>query len=176
MKRRDWVVTGAVGLAALGMMGIQAQPANMGQPGATKMTMARPDALTWAPAPPGLPQGAQAAVLSGDPGKAGRFAIRLKAPEGYRIAPHTHPTDEVVTVISGTFHMGSGQTFTKTAAQAYPAGSFLVMPAGMAHFAWTEGDTVVQIEAQGPFVINYVNPKDDPRQQGVGGSGAPQAP
>lgn len=128
-------------------------------------TMVTPDNLKWGPAPPGLPAGAQLAVLSGDPSKAGPFTIRLKAPDGYKIMPHWHPTDEHLTVIEGTFVMGTGEKFDPAAAHEMTAGSFARMPKGTRHYAWTKGETVVQVHGPGPFEIIYVNPNDDPRKQ-----------
>jgi quercetin dioxygenase-like cupin family protein len=122
-----------------------------------------PADMTWGDAPPGLPAGAKMAVLAGDPGKKGPFTVRLQAPDGYKIAPHMHPTAENITVISGTFHLGTGDKFDETAGHEMTAGSFAVMPAGMKHFAWTTGETVMQIHGTGPFQIVYVNPVDDPR-------------
>ena len=130
-------------------------------------TMITPNDLKWGPAPPGLPSGAQIAVLSGDPSKAGPFTIRLKAPDGYKIMPHWHPTDENVTVLEGTFAMGVGEKFDEAAAHAMPVGSFVRMPKGTRHYAMAKGETVVQVHAVGPFVINYVNPNDDPRKQAM---------
>ena len=123
-----------------------------------------PADLKWGDAPPGLPPGAKLAVLDGDPGKKGSYTIRLQSPDGYKVAPHTHPTAELITVISGTFHLGMGDKFDESAAHQMTAGSFAVMPAGMKHFAWFTGETVVQIHGMGPFEIKYVNPADDPRQ------------
>ena len=128
-------------------------------------TMITPNDLKWGPAPPGLPSGAQIAVLSGDPSKAEPFTIRLKAPDGYKIMPHWHPTDENVTVLEGTFVMGVGEKFDESAAHAMPVGSFVRMPKGKRHYAMAKGEAVVQVHALGPFVINYVNPNDDPRKQ-----------
>jgi quercetin dioxygenase-like cupin family protein len=128
-------------------------------------TMITPNDVKWGPAPPALPAGAQFAVLSGDPSKAEPFTIRLKAPDGYKIMPHWHPTDENVTVLEGTFVMGVGEKFDEAAAHAMPVGSFVRMPKGTRHYAMAKGETVVQVHAMGPFVINYVNPNDDPRKQ-----------
>ena len=122
-----------------------------------------PADLKWADAPPSLPSGAKMAVLEGDPGKKGLFTVRLQAPAGYKVPPHTHPTAERVTVISGALHLGMGDKFDETAGQELVAGSFAVMPAGMKHFAWSPDETVIQISAMGPFAIKYVNPADDPR-------------
>jgi quercetin dioxygenase-like cupin family protein len=120
--------------------------------------------LKWGDGPPALPAGAKIAVLSGDPGKAGAFTVRLKFPTGYKVPPHTHPTAENVTVISGTLGLGSGAKFDEAAAHEMTAGGFAVMPAGMEHFAWCKSECVVQIHSMGPFEVKYVNPTDDPRQ------------
>src|SRR5690349_18233498 len=87
-----------------------------------------PDTLQWGPAPPSLPPGAQAAVLDGDPGKAGLFVIRLKLPDGYRVPPHWHPTDEHVSVLSGTLRAALGDKLDDASLQALPAGSYVKMP------------------------------------------------
>ena len=121
------------------------------------------DAIQWGPAPPVLPAGAQAAVLYGDPSKDGPFTIRLSAGDGYKVPPHFHPTAENVTVISGTFHVGTGDTLDTAKATALTAGGFVSLPAGMHHYAWMEGPTVVQVHGIGPFALTYVNPADDPR-------------
>ena len=119
--------------------------------------------LKWGPAPPSLPAGAQATVLEGDPGKSGPFTIRLKAPAGWKVPPHTHPTAEGITVISGTSALGHGPKFDEAAAQEMMPGAFAIMPAGMRHYAWCQTECVIQIHSTGPFEINYVNPADDPR-------------
>jgi quercetin dioxygenase-like cupin family protein len=119
--------------------------------------------LKWSDGPPALPPGAKIAVLTGDPGKAGPFTIRLKFPAGYKVAPHTHPTVENVTVVSGAIGLGSGAKFDETAGHEMAAGGFAVMPAGMEHFAWCKSECVVQVHSTGPFEVKYVNPADDPR-------------
>jgi hypothetical protein len=127
--------------------------------------MVRPDDVKWGPAPPSLPAGAKLAVLSGNPGKAEPFVIRAKLPDGYKVPPHWHPTDENVTVIEGTFMAGKGEKFDVDASEALPAGSFVKMPKEMRHFAWTKGETIIQIHGIGPFQITYVNAADDPRNK-----------
>src|SRR2546421_10608428 len=73
-------------------------------------TVVTPQNIKWGPAPDSLPAGAQIAVLYGDPSKDALFAFRLKIPKGYRIPPHTHPKPEIVTVISGAFRIGMGDS------------------------------------------------------------------
>ena len=120
--------------------------------------------LKWADGPPALPAGAKVAVLSGDPGKAGPFTVRLQFPTGYKVPPHTHPTAENVTVVSGTLALGMGAKFDEAATHELTAGGFASMPAGMQHFAWCKSECVVQVHGAGPFEVKYVNPADDPRQ------------
>src|SRR5215510_12570628 len=128
-------------------------------------TIVQPQEIKWGPAPAALPPGAEAAVLFGDPSKEGLFVLRLKFPAGYHVAPHTHPVDEVLTVISGTFRMGMGETADQSKAQPLPAGSFFALPPGTAHYVFTNEETIVQISTNGPWRLAYINPADDPRQR-----------
>lgn len=122
-------------------------------------------AIEWGAGPDSFPPGIKAALLYGDPTKEGPFVLRLKAPKGYHIAPHTHPKAEIVTVISGTVHLGMGATANRSKAQVLPAGSFFVMEPGMAHYAFMDDEAVVQLNGSGPWGLTYANPKDDPRQK-----------
>ena len=128
-------------------------------------TVVSPQEIKWGPAPAVLPPGAEAAVLFGDPSKEGLFVLRLKLPAGYHVAPHTHPVDEVVTVISGTFAPGMGETADQRKAQPLPAGSFFALPPETAHYVFIDDETVIQINTVGPWGLKYVNPEDDPRQK-----------
>jgi quercetin dioxygenase-like cupin family protein len=128
-------------------------------------TSVSPQDIKWGPAPAILPPGAEAAVLFGDPSKAGLFVLRLKFPKGYRVPSHTHPVDEVVTVISGTFSLGMGENADHNKAQPFPAGSFHALPPGTAHYVFIDEETIIQISTNGPWGLTYINPKDDPRQK-----------
>ena len=141
----------------------EASPASSKMAATGEHKVFTPGDIKWADGPPSLPAGAKFAVLEGDPAKPGPFTIRLQFPDGYKIPLHTHPTAERVTVISGKFHMGSADKFDEAAGHEMVAGSFSIMPAEMKHFGWATGETVVQVQSTGPFVIKYVNPADDPR-------------
>jgi quercetin dioxygenase-like cupin family protein len=122
-----------------------------------------PDTIPWGPAPPFVAPGAQLAVLEGNPGAAsGDYTVRVKMPDGYRIAPHWHPLRENVTVISGTFKVGMGDVFETNKMTALPAGSFAFLDPNMHHYAMASGPVVVQIHGMAPLQFNYVNPEDDP--------------
>lgn len=121
--------------------------------------------VAFKPGPPTLPPGAEFAVLHGNPAEEGQFVMRLKFPAGYEIRPHRHPKEEHVTVISGAFGMSTGEAFDRSAAPLLPMGGFVRIPVGEAHFAWTEEETVVQLNGIGPFGVEYVDPADDPRNK-----------
>lgn len=120
--------------------------------------------VQWENGPASLPAGAKFAVLEGDPAKEGAFTMRLWFPDGFQLPPHWHTKVEHVTVISGTFNIGMGEKFDKSATREMPAGAFGFWPAEMRHFAWAKGDTVLQLHGVGPWTITYVNPADDPRK------------
>ena len=127
--------------------------------------MYTPDSIKWGGAPPTLPKGAKLAVLYGDPSKDGLFVVRVKLPANYKIAAHSHPTDEIVTVLSGTFMVGMGDKLAPKAVKGFPAGSTIVAPAKVNHYAMTRQPAVIEISAMGPLAINYVNPADDPSKK-----------
>lgn len=145
-------------LAAMAAITVSAQTAH-------DHKILRADSIKWSAGPPSIPPGAQSAVLYGDPSKEGLFAMRLKLPSGYAIPLHTHPKPEIVTVISGTFRLGMGENADRSKAENLPAGSFFALAPGMAHFAFAEGETVIQLNSTGPWSLKYVDPKDDPRRQ-----------
>jgi quercetin dioxygenase-like cupin family protein len=118
--------------------------------------------VKWSAAPPVLPKGAMMAVLAGDPAATGPVVLRLKMPAGYKIPAHWHPTDEHVTVLSGTFFIGMGDKLDPAQSHAFTAGGYAVAPAHMNHYAWTKTGATVQVDLMGPFAITYVNPADDP--------------
>jgi quercetin dioxygenase-like cupin family protein len=128
-----------------------------------KAVVVTPDAAQWGPAPAILPAGAKLAVLDGDPTKPGLFTMRLSMPAGYRLPPHFHPVDEHVTVISGKFQVGMGDTFDAAKLSTLRPGTFGMIPAGMHHFAQAKSPTVLQLHGTGPWKLTYVNPADQPK-------------
>ena len=121
--------------------------------------------VKWVPAPPSLPKGAQAAVLSGDPTKQGLFTMRLKLPPGYTVAPHHHPADELTTVLSGELSRGVGNTVDRMKATHFTSGGYGVVKAGMNHYVFTRRGVIEQVTGIGPWQVIYANPKDDPRKK-----------
>jgi quercetin dioxygenase-like cupin family protein len=128
-----------------------------------------PDAISWGAAPNALPSGAQLAVLEGDPTKPGAYTMRLKMSDGYKIPPHHHLRREHVTVISGAFKVGMGDSFDEGKMNEFAPGSFAYLEPTVHHYAMAKGETVIQLHGAGPWEIKYVNPADDPR--GGAGSG-----
>ena len=125
-----------------------------------------PDAVSWGPAPPFVAAGAQLAVLEGDPSAStGDYTVRVRMPDGYRIAPHWHPKRENVTVLSGTLKVGMGDRFDESKMGDFTAGSFAYLDPDMHHYAMASGEAVVQVHGMSPVQFNYINPDDDPSRK-----------
>ncbi|KAA2234743.1 cupin domain-containing protein [Salinarimonas soli] len=125
---------------------------------------ARADDLKWS-APAAYAKGAQIAVIRGDPNKEGTYVVRLRVPAGFKIAPHTHPNDENVTVLSGTFGIGTGDKLDESKSVQLKPGGYSFVMKGMTHYAWFPEESVIQLHVTGPQGITYVNPADNPRKQ-----------
>jgi quercetin dioxygenase-like cupin family protein len=105
------------------------------------------------------------AVVSGNPGAKGKFVIQLKMPADYAVPPHSHPTDEVVKVVSGKLHYAMSDTMNSSEAKTLTAGHFVTMKAKMNHWVHAPAPATIQVSGMGPFEISYVDPKDDPRKK-----------
>ena len=121
-----------------------------------QVTALAPKDIRWS-TPPYYTDGRQRAHLLGDSSKGGDWIDRVRIPGGSRVLPHTHPHDEIVTVIEGIWYLGIGERFDETKLEPYPAGSFILIPADVAHFLATkEGPVIVQVSGHGLFRTNYV--------------------
>jgi quercetin dioxygenase-like cupin family protein len=164
-------MTKKIVLVLVTLLAISGTPAIAFQEGKTKgkaekehYRFSKPDQVTWGTAPAALSSGAQLAVLEGDPTNLGSYTMRLKMPDGYQIKPHTHPRREHITVISGMFMVGMGGTWDDSKLTDLPSGTYAFVEPGNQHFAKATGETVIQLNGEGPWQINYVNPADDPRK------------
>jgi hypothetical protein len=92
------------------------------------------DNLKWA-VPAVYAPGAQLAVIKGDPTKEGMYVVRLKVPAGFKIPAHTNPNDENVTVLSGSFNIGTGDKLDEKKGIEVKAGGYSFVAKGMAHYA-----------------------------------------
>lgn len=143
---------------------VEAAAATPAQP-ASSHVMYDAAGLEWGEAPPQFERGAQAVVLSGDPGKAGMFVLRLKAPAGFKIANHWHPTDEHVTLLEGDLTVKMNQDAGGAREHTFSPGGYVLLPAKMHHASSTQNGMTLQVSGMGPFELNYVDPKDDPRKR-----------
>jgi quercetin dioxygenase-like cupin family protein len=106
-----------------------------------------PDELTWTRTATGL----ERANMVGNDQQPGPYVYRARFPVDFRVHPHFHPDDRVVTVISGTLHMGFGEQFDEGRMRALPPGSFWTEPAGQPHYVWAKnGEVVIQVIGHGP--------------------------
>ena len=163
MRLRNLVI--AVTLMAVATVG-STKARSQAAPMVERHVMVAPEEITWQPIPPSWADGppppgytlghSEVAIIEGDPTKEGMpFVIRIRSTPGTQLPPHWHPIDENITVLSGVFCVGMGDRFDEHACRDMPAGSYIVMPKGMHHFAIAKGD-VVQAHGVGPFKIHWV--------------------
>jgi len=123
---------------------------------AKKVLGVTPEHVRWF-TPPDYHDGRQRAQLLGDSSQGGAWIDRVKIPGGGRVLAHTHPQDELVTVIEGTWYLGEGERFDPAKLKRYPAGSFVVIPHGIPHFvAARDGAVIVQLSGSGKFGTDFV--------------------
>ena len=121
--------------------------------------------MKWGDGPPSLPPGGKIAVIAGDPSKPGPFVIRAQVPAGYKVAPHWHPGDENLTILSGAVALGMGETWDNSKMESVGTGGYAALPAEMRHYFLAKSASTFQVHGMGPFVVNYVNPADDPSKK-----------
>ena len=106
-----------------------------------------PAQLEWKETESGLKQ----VVLVGDPSKSGLYVVLGKWERGKMSRPHSHPNERYITVVSGTWWVGSGAKFDPASTTPLPAGSFVTHYAKQVHFDGAKNeDVVLQIVGMGP--------------------------
>jgi quercetin dioxygenase-like cupin family protein len=124
-----------------------------------------PENIDWKPFA-AFPPSVRLAIIAGQPSEPGSYMIRVRVPGGVRLMPHRHSEDRIYTVISGIFYIGVGEEFDSDKLEAYPAGAVIVLPGNTPHFHWAKsGEYISQVEAIGPLGFEYVNSKDDSRNE-----------
>ncbi|MDX8127671.1 MULTISPECIES: cupin domain-containing protein [Methylomonas] len=106
-----------------------------------------PEQINWV----ANPSGSESAVLVGDPSKPGLYVVLNKWKAHHNSKPHSHPNDRFITVISGTWWVGTGTDYDPTHLQAVPAGSFVTHYGNEIHYDGAKDeDTILQIVGIGP--------------------------
>lgn len=151
--RRRALMLSCLGIPAV-IQGLRAQS----MPEAMAMT---PTEMRWEAQGSLAMAGMEQVNLVGNPSRPGPYTLRLKFPTGYKLAPHMHPDSREVTILSGTWYTGYGETFDTAALKALPAGSFYTEPANVAHFVEVREPVIIQVSGTGPSGRIFVNPADD---------------
>jgi hypothetical protein len=144
-QRRRKVSQGAAIL--LGAVSLTCVPDAVAAPDPAVLAYRLPDQIHWVTSP----DGALEAVLQGDPAQPGLYVILVKWPAGHMSRPHFHPNDRFITVISGTWWVGTGAKFDPDSTLPLPAGSFVTHFGKQIHYDGAKnGDTILQIVGEGP--------------------------
>ncbi|MCW5898821.1 MAG: cupin domain-containing protein [Flavobacteriales bacterium] len=110
----------------------------------------------WQDAPATLPPGTRMLLLEGHPAREGFFTMRLRIPAGTRLAPHWHPRDERVTVLSGLVRVGFGDHVNEAEMATFGPGSFYLNPLHSHHYVWFMEDSELQLTGIGPWELHLV--------------------
>ena len=122
-----------------------------------------PEQIEWKPFA-AFPPSVRLAVVVGQPFEDGPYTIRVKVPHDVKLMPHRQPEDRTYRVISGIFYMGLSDQFDAGKLVAYPPGAVMILPGNTSHFHWAKsGEYITQVTAIGPHGLEYINSKDDPR-------------
>lgn len=125
------------------------------RPQSTTAVVAPASSIVWPVASD--PSKPQSLTLAGDPNAAVLYTVRVRIPAGCRLSPHRHPDLRHVTVISGDFRFGYGETFDEKNMHVLPPGSVFTEPAGQAHYAWAPTtEVIVQATGDGPSATSWV--------------------
>ncbi|WP_164155424.1 cupin domain-containing protein [Sandarakinorhabdus rubra] len=127
----------------------------------------RPDAIPWEAA---APDGSRFALLEGVRDRAGEaFSYAFALPPGLWDRPHSHSSTARIFVLKGTLKLGWGRAMDKAQAQTFPAGSFVVVPAGAVHYDGADEETIILGVASGVWATRY-------EDGGAGSAGTPISP
>ena len=106
-----------------------------------------PDKIEWKQTSPGSRQ----AILAGDPSKPGLYVMMVNWLPGNMSRPHFHPNDRFITVLKGTWWMGTGNTFDPASTVPVPAGTFVTHFGKQVHYDGAKDEEVVLIiTGEGP--------------------------
>jgi len=95
-------------------------------------------------------------VLTGDPDKAGEpFVMRIHELPGTKIPLHSHPVDENITVVQGTWYFAVSDTWDRARLTPLRAGDYAFAPKGSTMFGWCPDGAIVQVHGIGPFQIHW---------------------
>jgi quercetin dioxygenase-like cupin family protein len=108
-----------------------------------------PDQIPWS-AP--NERGVQQAVVVGDPSKPGLYVTYVKWLAGNHFShPHFHPNDRFITVLKGTWWVGTGTKYDPNSTVPMPAGTFVTHFGKQVHFDGAKDeDAVLLIVGEGP--------------------------
>jgi quercetin dioxygenase-like cupin family protein len=102
------------------------------------------------------PMSGDVEILYGDPEAVGEpFVMRIRELPGTTVPPHSHPVDEHITVVQGTWYFGLGDKFDKQSLQELKAGSYAFAPKGSWMFGFSPDGAIVQVHGVGPFQIHW---------------------
>ena len=100
--------------------------------------------------------GASQAFLVGDPSREGPYVMRYRIPAGQLVPPHHHDRDRHITVISGVWAFGTGDSMSCEDTRPMPPGSYVFHPRGAVHFDGSCTDQPIEVQVIGTGPVNTI--------------------
>lgn len=141
IPRRFWL------LALLAALTVPLSSARVPDLNPSALAYKLPEQIHWTDDPMGL----KSAVLYGDPSKPGLYIMLVKWTPHHMSRPHFHPSDRFITVLSGTWWVGTGAKFEPDGTVPLPAGTFVTHFGKQIHYDGAKDvEAVLQIVGEGP--------------------------
>ena len=139
-----WLIRSIFGMGASVALFATACAADL-NPAAVAFTL--PDRIEWKQ----TSARSQQAVLAGDPSKPGIYVVMTKWLPGGMSRPHFHPNDRFITVLKGTWWVGTGTRFDPDSTVPMPAGTYVRHFGKQVHYDGAKDEeAVLLITGEGP--------------------------
>ncbi len=144
-----------VGILAVGVAGLFTIPGRSAEPDPKAVSYTLPDKINWRKG-----EASDSVMLQGDPSKPGVYIQLLRWHPGHMSRPHFHSTERYITVLSGTWWIGTGTKYDPASTYPVPAGSYVVDKAGGIHYDGAKDvDCVLEIVGTGPMTTTQAEQK-----------------
>jgi hypothetical protein len=144
-------------IMCLGALALSAATAYGGELNPAALTFKLPDQIEW-----NSDAGFQRSILVGDPAKPGLYMVLLKLLPGHMNRPHFHPNDRFITVLKGTWWVGTGTgtKFDPDSTKPMPVGTFVTHFGKQVHYDGAKDEeAVLLIVGEGPATVTPAEEK-----------------
>jgi hypothetical protein len=130
-------------------------PGRAAEPDPKAVAYTLPDKIEWK-----VGAASDTANVQGDPSKPGLYIQLLKWHPHNMSRPHFHSTERYITVISGTWWIGTGTKYDPDSTYPAPAGTYVVDRANGIHYDGAkDSECMLEIVGMGPVATTQAEVK-----------------